>query len=192
MTERRANWTPAAMIFGGVLLAIVALLLIFRGGDPPAPVPSAPTPASSPSPPTPSASPPPVVAEIDAALPPLDGDVTDEELGLSMPHPSKVDVDAQNPTIKPELPQTPDWKMGKTQQILAVVGRRAERVQKEIADLEKQGKTAEAEEKKILLKRLNLRMDAMRKDIEQFKKEIIADGGVVPDGGFAPDAAPIW
>lgn len=193
MSERRLNWTPAGLIVGGVVLIIVALLLVFRGGGEVAPAPVA---SVSPPPvgttPAPPPTPPPSVV-VEAAVPPLDADLTADDLAaLSMPAPSVVDVDAKNPEIKPELPQTPDWKMGKTQQILAVVGRRAERVKKDIEDLEKAGKSDEAAEKKVLLKRLEHRMEAMRKEIADLKTEILADGGVVPDGGFAPDGAPIW
>ncbi|MGZ3421568.1 MAG: hypothetical protein ACXVEF_43895 [Polyangiales bacterium] len=193
MAERRPNWTPALVMVAGALLAVGGLVIFF-GSSNKAPI-TAPSvsvaPSASPTP-LPDAAPATVQP---SAAPTADAshgaDANEEDAEDEPPPPWVIDKDANNPEIAPELPQTPEWKMGKTQRILEVVSRRAERVQKEIEALDKQGKKVEADEKRALLKRLNRRMDAMKKDIEGYKKEILADGGTIPPGGFAPDGAPL-
>jgi hypothetical protein len=104
--------------------------------------------------------------------------------------PDKLDRDADNREIEPELPQTPEWKMGKTQQILRVVEARASRVEAEIAALEAEGKAAEAAEQRVLLGRLHKQVERMKADVRRYTDQILAAGGQVPEGGFAPDGAP--
>ncbi|HEU4409866.1 MAG TPA: hypothetical protein VFS43_31725 [Polyangiaceae bacterium] len=187
MTERtslRRLAIPAA----GVVLALA--LLALRGG--PAPSGARPAPAAE-APPGPA----PEAAR--AALGPapapekaLRGPEAAEAAApeRSMPPPDQIDRDAENPAIEPELPQTPEWKMGKTQQILRVVEARAARVEAEIGALEAEGKAAEAAERRVLLGRLRKQTEKMRAEIGRYTEQILASGGKVPEGGFGPDGAP--
>lgn len=72
-------------------------------------------------------------------------------------------------TAPPQKPITPEWELEKTKVALAGVQARSSRLEKEIADLERAGKSQEAAEKKILLKRLNAQIASMHAEMEQFK-----------------------
>jgi hypothetical protein len=192
MADRKPSWTPAVVMIASAVLVFGGLVIAFGGGNKANPTIS---PSVSVAPSTvpsalPDASPVAIVQpapSVDASQP-VEASVDDDE----PPPPSVIDTDADNLEIKPELAQTPEWKMGKTQRLLEVVSRRAGRVEKEIEALDAQGKKAEADEKRVLLKRLHQRMDAMKKDIEGYTKEIVGKGGTIPKGGYAPDGAPVW
>lgn len=190
MAEQRPGWVPAAVMVGAAILAVV-VLAVFLGRNVQTPAMAEPSPSvASSSPPDAAPETTPAIAEsakpIDAGADAPSIDADDEP-----PPPWMVDEDAGNPEIKPELAQTPEWKIGKTQRILDVVGRRVARTEKEIEALDAQGKKAEADEKRVLLSRLKKRMDVMKKDIAGYEKQIVDDGGVLPPHGFAPDGAPL-
>jgi peptidoglycan hydrolase CwlO-like protein len=190
MAADRPDWVKAAVMVGAAILVVV-VLAVFLGRSEQTPVvavPSASVAPSSSADAQPEAAPA-IVASSKPADAGVDAEIRDAE--DEPPPPWVVEEDASNPEIKPELPQTPEWKIGKTQRILSVVTRRAARVEKEIEALDAQGKKAEADEKRVLLSRLKKRMDAMKKDIAGYEKQIVDDGGVLPPHGFAPDGAPL-
>ncbi len=78
----------------------------------------------------------------------------------------------------PELPQTPEWKLEKTERILELVTERADRLEKEISAMEKAGSTDLAQ-KRVLLTRLRGQIASMKKEIQGYKDQIAADGGTM-------------
>lgn len=184
-TER---WRPAALLVGGSVAAIAVLVFALTPGDPPPPTPvtSVPTPSAPPPPPAP-------VIDAMAPAPPAasasqDHLIWNEDAGVYMirldngelmPLPPGVTSASIAPPLPPEKPQTPEWKLEKTQRIFSLVGDRAKRVEKDADDLEKAGKKQEAAEKRILATRLRKQMESMKAEMADYQKQIIADGGVV-------------
>jgi hypothetical protein len=128
----------------------------------------------APTPPTASAVAPPPTAATNAASVPLPpGDVVAGK-------PSVAPSDTGGP-VKNSI--TPDWQAKKTEQALAAVQTRHDQVQAEIAELQKAGKTQEAADKTLLLKRLDKQMADMKNEIAAYKAAAAGDAGAI-------DAAP--
>jgi len=64
-----------------------------------------------------------------------------------------------------EQEQTPEWKTEKTRAISRVVSARAERVEKELAELERAGKVERAAKQRVILARLRQQLTAMDDEI---------------------------
>ena len=186
MDEALRKWRPALIVLGATVV-VVGLFVAFRGTDAtPTPtttnastnVPDSATTATSEvgAPATVAASvvtPPPPLATASPSAPPPPT-LADGEVAPPVPGEGSI-------FVPPEpKPITPDWQAAKTEKALAAVKTRSDLLEKEIAALEKAGKTEEAAEKKVLLKRLATQMADMKVEIAQFKA----------DAGIADDAAP--
>ncbi|HEU4536427.1 MAG TPA: hypothetical protein VFS00_20020 [Polyangiaceae bacterium] len=187
---------PARALAGAAALVAAALALFFalffaRGERPPAAAPAAPP--ASPLAEAPAGGAVPARAAAPVAAPGGVGSAgpTDEHAAArAMPPPDAIDTEADNPPIAPELPKTPAWRMEKTRIILRAVERRAERLQAEITALDAGGKKAEADEKRVLLGRLQKQVAKMNADIAGYAEQIAAGKGDVPDDGHAHEGAP--
>lgn len=187
MQEGLAKWRPA-LILVGVTVVVIGLLIAFGGGaDSNSAAPATSTSASSATAPTMAASsaaptsasvaPPPPSVDSTAAPPPTVSATTANSWPAQPPGPA----DPASVFVPPETkPITGEWQAQKTEQALVVVQQRADKLTLEIADLEKSGKTQEAAEKKVLLKRLTTQIADMKTEIAQYKA---GDAGVA-------DAAP--
>lgn len=197
MSSTWQRWRPAAIVVGGTVLLIGGILALV--GNPTTveqpeagPLPTATATATATTIAMPTIDP--VIPTVDASAS-ADGDIEDVKIyflelpdGVKIPLPPGV-TDAQiMPELDAELPQTPEWKREKVMRIHTVVGERVGRVEKEIADLEKQGKTEEAKEKKILLGRLKKQLADMKTEIKGYEGQITGDGGSVSGGAFGADA----
>lgn len=194
-----ANWRPAAMLVGGALAAIGLLVFLLRPADPPAPPPITSAPVA-----TTTAPPPPTVEEAAAPPPRPSASASQSNLiwnedagvymlrldnGELMPLPPGVTSASIAPPLPAEKPQTPEWKLEKTQRIFSLVGDRAKSVEKDAEALEKAGKKQEAAEKKILAMRLRKQMESMKAEMADYQKQIVADGGTF-DGDVYFEAGP--
>ena len=179
------------------LLVILGVVLVTRGNAPEDPRPTAAPSAST----TPSAfvfdaGPAVTVAATASAQPSSTSPIiraTDGGMDLfQMPDGALIPVppgfSASTPfasAAPPELPQTPEWKLEKTQRILTLVTDRAARTEKEADELDRAGKTKEAAEKRVLLTRLKVQIADMNKEVKEYQGQIVADGGTLAGG---PDA----
>ncbi|HYV45642.1 MAG TPA: hypothetical protein VFA20_12320 [Myxococcaceae bacterium] len=75
--------------------------------------------------------------------------------------------------IPPEAPQTVEWKLGKTELILDSLGKRVQRLEKEIQEAEARGDRETARRQRLLLDRSRQRMAELERDVAAMK----ADGG---------------
>jgi hypothetical protein len=177
------SYRPALFLFGAVSIAIVAVLLLLRPSEP-TPIAAAPSIATAtPSVAPPSSMPAPTSQPMASAPPAIP-----TASGIEAPAPPAVLASGDEPPpLPPQKGVTNEWLLEKTQRIYSVVDDRATRVEKEIADLEKQGKTQEAAEKKVLLKRLRSQMESMRTEMGGYQKNIVSDGGTF-DGAVYYDA----
>jgi hypothetical protein len=64
-----------------------------------------------------------------------------------------------------EQEQTPEWKTEKTRAISRVVSARAERIEKELAELERAGNVERAAKQRVILARLRQQLTAMNDEI---------------------------
>jgi hypothetical protein len=188
------RWRPAAIVVGGTLLLIGGIMLLVGN---PAVVEQPETgvaPTATPTAATAATTEEPVLPQVDASVA-ADGDISDVKIyfitlpdGFQIPLPPGV-TDAQIlPEPDAELAQTPEWKRDKIIRIHTVVTDRVGRVEKEIADLEKQGKKDQAAEKKILLGRLQKQLADMKTEIKGYEDQITGDGGTLSGGAFGADA----
>jgi hypothetical protein len=182
-----SRWRPALLLVGGATLVVLVLLRVLRS-DPvpaPAPTPSAPIAAASvtAAPAAPSSS--------DHYPTQYDGEagvyVVVLPDGQKMPLPPGITSAEFAPENPAQKPITNEWKLEKTHRIFAVVSDRAARLEADIAALDKAGKAADAAEKRVLLKRLNVQLESMKTEMAAYQKDILADGGVV-DGALFFDA----
>ncbi len=189
------RWRPAAIVVGGTILLIGGIILLV--GNPTAVehpetgvAPTA-TPIATTAVPTVQE---PVLPRVDASVAP-DSDIEDVKIyfitlpdGFQIPLPPGV-TDAQIlPEPDAEQAQTLEWKRDKVIRIHTVVTERVGRVEKEIADLEKDGKKEQAAEKKILLARLKKQLGDMKTEIKGYEDQITQDGGTISGGAFGADA----
>ncbi len=177
MADGLAKWRPALLLGGGSLVVVGIFVAFGRESPPPSPTPSPPPPAADVAQaPADVALPPPPSPTSTALVPPLAPSTSVVVAAPSAP-PSAADSLPTAPpvpggsvyTSPPTKPITPDWEASQTQKALAAVQVRATRIEGEIAELEKAGKTQEAAEKKILLKRLQTQMSEMKADIAQYQ-----------------------
>ncbi len=186
------------MLVGGAIVVIGALLFALRPAEPPAPPPVTSVPVTTAAPPPPpastSAAPPPVVS----ASATQSNLIWNEDAGVYMmkldngellPLPPGVTSASIAPPLPPEKPQTPEWKLEKTQRIFSLVGDRAKSVDKDADALEKAGKKQEAAEKRILATRLRKQMESMKSEMADYQQQIVADGGTF-DGDVYYEAGP--
>jgi len=186
------------MLVGGAVAAIGLLVFLLRP-EPPAPLPAPSAPAATSAPP-----PKPIEPEATVPTPPPKPSASQNNLiwnddagvymirldnGELMPLPPGVTSASIAPPLPPEKPQTPEWKLEKTQRIFSLVGDRAKSVEKDAEALEKAGKRQEAAEKKILAMRLRKQMDSMKAEMADYQQQIVADGGAF-DGDVYYDAGP--
>jgi len=75
------------------------------------------------------------------------------------PTPSEDDL-----AIPPEAPQTAEWKQGKTELILDSLGKRVQRLEKEIQEAEARGDQETAKRQRILLDRSRRRIAELKAD----------------------------
>lgn len=194
-----ARWRPAAMLVGGALAAVGLLAFLLRPGDPPAPLPVTSAPVA-----TTTTTAPPVLDATAPIAPPTasasnDKLVWNEDAGVYMlrldngellPLPPGVTSASVVPQLPAEKPQTPEWKLEKTQRIFSLVDDRRARVEKDADDLEKAGKKQEAAEKRILAMRLKKQMESMKAEMGDYQKQILADGGTFDGDVYFDSGAP--
>lgn len=175
MQEGLSRWKPALILVGATVV-IVAVLVAFSGGNHDEKVPiesSASAPASAVAPAPPST----VATVTPTPLAP-----TAPSVGATPTAPSPPSSASEASTsIAPPVPSgsgvTPEWQVTKTEQALVAVQSRYDATKKEIDDLEKQGKTSEAAEKKILLGRLAKQISDMKVEIAGYKTQAAGDAG---------------
>jgi hypothetical protein len=80
-------------------------------------------------------------------------------------HPQAATGGPPDVAKKPKM--TLEEKLVETTKHIAVMGQRAEILEKEIADLERDGKKQEAAEQRIVLKRLRAHMEELRKAVAE-------------------------
>lgn len=197
MSNTWQRWRPAAIVVGGTLILIGGILVLV--GNPttvdqpetgPLPTATATTPIATTAMPTID----PVIPTTDASVS-ADGDIEDAKVnyftlpdGVKIALPPGVTDARMADEYDAELAQTPEWKREKVMRIHKVVEERVGRVEKEIADLEKQGKTEEAKEKKLLLGRLKKQLGDMKTEVKGYEDQMTADGGSPSGGPFGGDA----
>jgi hypothetical protein len=184
MQEGLSRWKPTLMLVGATVV-VVAVLVVFAGGRKDETTPTTPSASASETAPAPpqasgSVAPPPTAAPsptvVATATTPAPTESASELPPGVLPPPGAPSGAGVMPSAKNI---TPEWQASKSEQALASVQARYDATQKEIDDLEKQGKPQEAQEKKILLGRLGKQITDIKAEITQYKLQ--AAGLATPD-----------
>lgn len=166
-SSNRLRW-----LLGTTAAMVVALGLAYRWSDrsPPSPPPPPRTEEAPRNEPTAPPARPPAPA-------PTSAPVTAPPAGTPGAPELPPDVSAtpseDQMAIPPEAPQTVEWKLGKTELILESLGKRVQRLEKEIQEADARGDQETAKRQRILLDRSKQRMAALERDVAAMK----ADGG---------------
>jgi hypothetical protein len=172
-SSRRRSWLLGIVISAAIVVAVSLL----GDRDPPAPAPEEPPAEERPPAPVPVPAPAPVSRP---APPPPTGSAASQPPGQSsapgapeLPPTAVAPGTGEDLEIPPEAPQTPEWKLGKTELILDSLGKRVQRLEKEIQAAEARGDQETARRQRILLDRSRQRMAALERDAAAMR----ADGG---------------
>ncbi|HLL54163.1 MAG TPA: hypothetical protein VK447_11480 [Myxococcaceae bacterium] len=180
-SPRALRWI---LVVSGILGAVLVFLL--RPAPAPAPVPAAVAPAQV------AKAPPPVVKPAPAPAAPLPaGEVYVEGQGLATVVPSEeaqsiphadgpTDDPSVNPPIEPEKPQTPEWKLEKTERIAGHMSNRISRIEARLKELQARGDKAALEEERVLLERTKKRRGELDQEMAALREQIRSNGGTVP------------
>lgn len=92
--------------------------------------------------------------------------------GDDVPAPERFDGPAvENDPIEPELPQTPEWKLGKQTHMASLLDRHVERLEGELSAAEASGNREAADKLRVRLQRQRHRLDVVRADAEALREE---------------------
>lgn len=106
-----------------------------------------------------------------------------------MPNPDLSSGTDENPEILPEKPQTPEWRLEKTMLIADSLGKRVERLERDLREAEARGDKESATSRRMLLERSRMRVEELKREMASLREQVRADGGASlagSAGGLTP------